>query len=118
MTSWLVLKSAHEWLVIKRPMTLGRSIHGNRTFSNDDGSRKCPSRGAPSGMAGAPGVPGRVAPEDCSLSFPLIRTRALTHPVPQVVEYRCHLGASAFHARSAAHVWPTDHPGVRCTGCS
>jgi hypothetical protein len=29
-----------------------------------------------------------------------------------------YLGASAFRPRSAADAWPTDHPGVCCTGCS
>src|SRR5271170_7987858 len=29
-----------------------------------------------------------------------------------------YLGAPAFRPRSAADAWPTDHPGVCCTGCS
>ena len=29
-----------------------------------------------------------------------------------------YLGASAFRPRLAADAWPTDHPGVCCTGCS
>ena len=29
-----------------------------------------------------------------------------------------YLGASAFRPRSAADAWPTDRPGVCCTGCS
>jgi hypothetical protein len=29
-----------------------------------------------------------------------------------------YLGTPAFRPRSAADAWPTDHPGVCCTGCS
>ena len=47
------------------------------------------------------------------------RCEFLTAFSPHFVSFawRYH-GASAFRPRSAADAWPTDHPGVCCTGCS
>jgi hypothetical protein len=41
MTSWLVLKSAHEWLVLKRPVTItldsrDRTMPSAKTRKSDD----------------------------------------------------------------------------------
>jgi hypothetical protein len=47
------------------------------------------------------------------------RSEFLTVFSPHFVSFAWrYLGAPAFRPRSAADAWPTDHPGVCCTGCS
>src|SRR6202453_143898 len=67
----------------------------------------------------------RLLPSPGSLGwFPWItgttrRSDFLTVFSPHFVSFAWrYLGTPAFRPRSAADAWPTDHPGVCCTGCS
>jgi hypothetical protein len=59
MTSWLVFQSAHEWLVLKRPMTasgLDRGQQERDQNGNDRNDHEQLDQREPSSLHGAPFV--------------------------------------------------------------
>ena len=78
-----------------------------------------PTSGPQRGTPFAPRGPGRARSPASTLLRGTGHSEFLTAFSPHFVSFAWrYLGASAFRPRSAADAWPTDHPGVCCTGCS